>query len=669
MLVTKAGIAGESDANALKRATRFLKPTIRDFAKNKDGNIVFLFAFMSSLLFMFAGGAVDYTRWNAVRADMIESMDAAGLAMAQIDALNGPEIRELSGAERTAYLKDQGKKFFFENFKHANLVTDLDIDFEVTTQKITPQASGRIKTLFLGLGQKLLEGSSPNGLSYLNLTTETEIVRRDDGNIEVALVLDITGSMGGDRIDDLQTAAKEMVDIVVREDQSEWYSKLALVPYSMGVNVGSFANQARGAPPAPIAITNAVGKVGTAKNITNVDKWNPVRITTSGNHGFSNGDRVWIEGVQRSGGNGWCRLECQINDKAYTVASASGNTFRLQGVDGTDWSGSYSSSSGDSVTECATTTCEVIVTAPNHGFSNNDYIHIDGVFGMDEINNDVWNGNTYSDDVWRITKVDNNNFLLQGSQGPEYDEYDSGGSAWCTGQGCQFYYFTNADGNNLAFEISSCVSERVNANQYTDAAPSTTYVGRIYKDGGNTCPDAEIIPLSIDKPALKAAIDDFEAAGSTAGQIGIGWGWYLLSPNFGYLFPDESKPALYSDDETTKVAVIMTDGEFNTPYCNGVIADDAGSGSGSNSDHINCDATNGDPYEQAEDMCDAMKADPHNVIVYTIGFDISDSQNVTDLLTDCASGPDYVYFAATGDELKEIYRNIGSEITKLHIGK
>ncbi|MCK5750392.1 MAG: VWA domain-containing protein, partial [Oricola sp.] len=400
--------------------------------------------------------AVDYTRWNAVRADMIESMDAAGLAMAQIDALNGPEIRDLSGDARTAYLKDQGEKFFLENFKHAGIVIDLGIDFEVTTQKITPQASGKIKTLFLGLGQKLLDGTSPGPLSYLSLTTETEIVRRDDGNIEVALVLDITGSMGGDRIDDLQTAAKEMVDIVVREDQSEWYSKLALVPYSMGVNVGSLANQTRGTPPASIAVTNAVGKAASDQNITNVEKLNPVRITTSSNHGLANGDTVWIRGVQRSGGSGYCRLECQINDKAYTVASVSSTTFRLNGVDGTSWSGSYSSSSGDYATKCLNSGCEVRVTAPNHGFSTNNYIHLDGVNGMTQINNDVWNG-SLSDDVWRVTKIDNDNLYLQGSKGPEYNNYTSGGSIWCTVPGCEFYYFTNNDGNNRAFRISSCV--------------------------------------------------------------------------------------------------------------------------------------------------------------------------------------------------------------------
>lgn len=655
---------------SLRRFAGGLKsPSIRlarRFGADRRGNIAIIFVFMLGALMLFAGGAVDFTRYNTVRADLIESMDAAGLAMAQIDALNGPEIKGLSGKAREEYLKEQGKKFFDENFKHASLVQDLDVDFELTTSRITPKATGSIKTLFLGIGSKLQFGSENNSLDSLDLTTDTAIVRRDDGNIEVAMVMDITGSMSGDRIEDLIDAGKEMVDIVVREDQSEWYSKAALVPYSMGVNAGSYASATRGPVPAGITITNAVGKNGTAKGISNVEKLNPVKVTTSNNHGFSNGDTVWIEGVKRNGGSGSCRLECKINDKAYTITSVTSTTFKLQGVDGTSWSGSYDSSSGDTATECVTAKCEVLVTAASHGFSTNDYVHLHGVVGMTDINNDVTNGG-YSDDVWRITKVDDNSFTLNDSIGAEYNDYASGGSAWCTVEGCEYYYFTNANGDKRAFQISSCASERTGSEKYTDAAPSTAYVGRVYAGSGNKCPSASIMPLSTDKEALKESIDTYKAVGSTAGQIGVAWGWYMLSPNFSYLFPEGSEPAPYNDDETTKVAVIMTDGEFNTPYCNGVIANDATSGSGASSDHIDCDATNGDPYDQAEDMCDAMK--DAGVVVYTIGFDISFSTNVTDLLTNCASGAEYVYFAATGDELKDIYRQIGSEITKLHIGK
>ena len=68
-------------------------------------------------------------------------------------------------------------------------------------------------------------------------------------NIEVSVVLDITGSMSGSKIEDLKAAAKDLVDIVVNDQQELFYSRVALIPYSNGVNVGSYAN-AMVAPPA-----------------------------------------------------------------------------------------------------------------------------------------------------------------------------------------------------------------------------------------------------------------------------------------------------------------------------------------------------------------------------------------------------------------------------------
>ena len=63
------------------------------------------------------------------------------------------------------------------------------------------------------------------------------------------MMLDITGSMSGQKIVDLKLAAKDLVDIVVWADQSEYTSRIALVPFSERVNVGSYAQAVRGRPP------------------------------------------------------------------------------------------------------------------------------------------------------------------------------------------------------------------------------------------------------------------------------------------------------------------------------------------------------------------------------------------------------------------------------------
>ncbi len=77
-------------------------------------------------------------------------------------------------------------------------------------------------------------------------------MKRSSKNVEVSLVLDVTGSMAGQRLSDLKARAKELVDIVVKDTQEPYYSKVAIVPYSMGVNVGNLAAAARGSIHTPL---------------------------------------------------------------------------------------------------------------------------------------------------------------------------------------------------------------------------------------------------------------------------------------------------------------------------------------------------------------------------------------------------------------------------------
>src|SRR5262249_4910272 len=147
------------------------------------------------------------------------------------------------------------------------------------------------------------------------------------------------------------------------------------------------------------------------------------------------------------------------------------------------------------------------------------------------------------------------------------------GSAYCTSYGCQYFRFTNASSGTDVFQSSTCVSERTGANAATDAAPGAgQYLGFNYASPSNPCDTGVgVIPLTTDTSALHTRINGLQAAGSTAAQVGVAWGWYTLSPTFG-LWTGSSAPAAYNQQRTQKIAVLMTDGAFNSAYCNGVIA-------------------------------------------------------------------------------------------------
>ncbi|HJV43311.1 ubiquitin-activating E1 FCCH domain-containing protein [Caulobacter sp.] len=517
---------------------------------DQRGAIAVQFALLAIPLSILVFALVDLGRVSLQRRQMQDALDAATLFAAR------------STAVTDAGLEAVGDPAFMAEIAGMNLgLTASNATFKAGVDNhIIGTATATLKPIIANLWTK----------SDFTVTATSDVVR-SSVDLEVAVVLDITGSMSGSRITDLKTGASDLVDIVVKDVQEPFYSKVAIVPYSVGVNVGS-------------AYADAIRGPVTARTITNISKANPA-VVTSAAHGFIVGDKVTISGV-------------------------SGPT--------------------------------------------------------------ALNGNTYN-----VTAVSTNSFTINASTSSA-PNYVSGGIATCntsTNPGCENIAYTSANYTNETRAISTCVTERTGTEAYTDVAPSVASVGRNYPTTAsngtqaNPCPTASITPLSSDRAALKAQINALGIGGSTAGQVGFAWGWYMISPNFGYLWPYASqRPAAYGGRDLMKVVVLMTDGAFNTPYCKGVIAKDAGSGSGATDDHINCNATNGDPFTQTRKLCDAMKNPAYRLTIFTVGFDVNDASAVS-MLRYCATDADHVYFPATGSELKTVFKSIAQEISSLRIAK
>jgi hypothetical protein len=111
----------------------------------------------------------------------------------------------------------------------------------------------------------------------------------------------------------------------------------------------------------------------------------------------------------------------------------------------------------------------------------------------------------------------------------------------------------------------------------------------------------------------------------------------------------------------------MTDGEYNSMYCSGVISQDSTSGSGSANDHINCNAANGNTYTQAQNSCTAMKA--AGVIVYMVGFQVVNAPAASALINNCATDAEHVYLPANGAALQDAFHAIGQEISQLRLSQ
>jgi len=162
-------------------------------------------------------------------------------------------------------------------------------------------------------------------------------------------------------------------------------------------------------------------------------------------------------------------------------------------------------------------------------------------------------------------------------------------------------------------------------------------------------PTAQIMPLSKNREALKTAIDAFTTGGSTAGQLGTAFAWYMLSPNWANIWPADSKPAAYGTAKLRKIAVLMTDGVYNTLQSHSY---------GDNSSQAET------AQNQAVELCKKMK--DKSIEIYTVGFQL-DNDKAKTMLSNCATSTEHNYTANNGDQLKQAFRDIALKIAFLRL--
>jgi hypothetical protein len=427
------------------------------------------------------------------------------------------------------------------------------------------------------------------------------------------------------------------------------------VPYSASVNLGSKAALARGAIRQRVIMSDktrpgAQWYIGTILSITDFTNANPAKVTTSTNHQYASNNSVGIWGVSGMTPLWWSGA-AEINGNIFTVGTITLKTFQLKGVNTSSKYDIYRG--GGSTAKCVKAGCPMVINSPAHGFVNGDEVYISGVSSPSALN-DSW---------YTITNTTANTLDLQSYNPVGLPAYTSGGTLDCRKYGCKELRFTDIYGGSRTQAATTCVTERTGAEAYTDAAPASAPVGFHYGSSSSTCPAATVTPLSSDKTALKAQIDSFVADGSTAGHIGIAWGWYTLSPNFNSLWAASSAAGAY-DAQVTKVAVLMTDGDFNTAYCKGVTASDYAY---SWNETINCNATNGNPFDQAKALCAAMKA--KGIKIYTVGFGTDLGATAKNVLETCASDSSKFFMASNGQALQDAFAAIAVDISKLRLTK
>lgn len=197
---------------------------------------------------------------------------------------------------------------------------------------------------------------------------------------------------------------------------------------------------------------------------------------------------------------------------------------------------------------------------------------------------------------------------------------------------------------------NTCVKERVGSDAFTDEDPgpgawleAAEAKYNAYKNSWSveTCNSIGPLPLTDNRSALNAYVNNLDDFSMTAGHMGVAWGWYLIDPKWDSVWPSASKPLPYDEPDATKAIIMMTDGEFNSYFSSG----------------------QGNSFDQAKALCDAAK-DEH-IVIYTVAFQAPPKGK--EILDYCASSADHAFSPEDGQQLKDAYSMIAQSISDLRI--
>jgi Flp pilus assembly protein TadG len=641
--------------------------SLRRFLGERDGHVAVIFGAALVPVVFFVGATTDYARAVRARTQLQAAVDAAALA--------GVNAKDATPAQREVIAVD-----VFNANRGNNPTTSGATGTAVASgSTVTVTANHTVPTTFMKIAQINSLPVNVTGAASSNGKT-----------LELAMMIDLTGSMGGSingqtKIAGLKEAGADLLNILFPGGASTSSSvRVAVAPFADYVNAGAWADEATGLPATGGSYTNLTNLASTKQGTFN-GSYTGLTGNTAGSQAGATSPSSAQAGATFSNGH------CANPTTTTTITQMSYN-----GYYGSKPLGVRVSGSGSAPAQVIYTSTGFYKTNyrdndgssqgwrwysygdeenPNHD-SSGHYIPLpastDGVtylkegsvyYGVRitlEDSNDpvpsqlkkVGQGDVGSG-FRKITGYSNGNFTWEWSSSGAFAPVPTNMSSTVTSSECT----TTAQPSG---KLITCVTERVpTASRYTDAAPSGSDVVGPYNHGvttkSNYSSDGKcyvagrelpsIIPLTNEKAPLSSFFTNATIGGATPGHLGTAWAWYMLSPNWASVFTGSSAPVAYDLATNKKAAILMTDGEYNIHYTSPLARD------------------------QALALCANMKA--AGIQVFTVGFgfpastlptDNTAAGKAKDLLMQCASDSASYFFPYDGPALKSAFSNIGQAL-------
>ena len=214
-----------------------------------------------------------------------------------------------------------------------------------------------------------------------------------------------------------------------------------------------------------------------------------------------------------------------------------------------------------------------------------------------------------------------------------------------------------------------------------------------------------ITPLVASKTTVQDAIDEMLPwhRGGTMANLGLAWGWRVLSPNWQGLWggdTPEELPLAYETQSMEKVVVLLTDGvnqwydwpgdkwtEDGEDHYSGLPGKNRYPGTHDDtfrSDWPGADYTaygrlsegrlgttsnsgaKNEVNSRMLELCESMKGE--DILLYTITFRLTDSATRS-LYESCATSPDHYFDSPSNSDLQQVFVEIANELSNLRIAE
>ncbi|WP_192931131.1 VWA domain-containing protein [Gemmobacter serpentinus] len=193
------------------RAVGSLRNRVTAFGKGEDGSIYPMTVSMLFLMLAIGGMGVDVMRHEEKRVSLQQTLDNSVLAAASLKQQLDPKL----------VVED-----YFAKAGMSQYLQGVDVSQGLNFRTVQANVDADSNPYFLNM----------LGIDEFRILANSTAEERIS-NVEISLVLDISGSMGGSRINNLRPAARNFVDTILTNSEPGKAS-ISIVPYSAQVNLG-----------------------------------------------------------------------------------------------------------------------------------------------------------------------------------------------------------------------------------------------------------------------------------------------------------------------------------------------------------------------------------------------------------------------------------------------